>query len=103
MFSKELDFSFSYNNKSRVKIWDEKLLNKKIIIIIIISLFQNQIVEDWKFVALVMDRLFLVIFAVSCVVGTVAIIGQAPSLYEFKQPIDLKLSKFAKKMRSFNS
>lgn len=48
--------------------------------------------------ALVMDRLFLVIFAVSCVVGTMGIIGQAPTLYDHTEPIDIKLSKFAGKL-----
>ncbi|XP_075144857.1 nicotinic acetylcholine receptor alpha1 isoform X4 [Haematobia irritans] len=53
--------------------------------------------EDWKYVAMVLDRLFLWIFAISCVVGTAWIILQAPSLYDQSQPIDILYSKIAKK------
>jgi len=49
--------------------------------------------EDWKYVAMVLDRLFLWIFAISCVVGSAGIILQAPALYDDKQPIDIILSK----------
>jgi hypothetical protein len=35
-----------------------------------------QIIEDWKYVAMVMDRLFLWIFTVAVLVGTVGIILQ---------------------------
>lgn len=52
--------------------------------------------------ALVMDRLFLAIFAIFCVVGTVGIIGQAPTLYDNTEPIDIKLSKFATKLTNWN-
>ncbi|KAH3830113.1 hypothetical protein DPMN_103350 [Dreissena polymorpha] len=41
--------------------------------------------EDWKYVAMVMDRLFLWIFTVACVVGTFGIILQAPTLYDNRQ------------------
>jgi nicotinic acetylcholine receptor, invertebrate len=53
--------------------------------------------EDWKYVAMVIDRLFLWIFAIACVFGTALIILQAPSLYDTTQPIDIKYSKIAKK------
>jgi Neurotransmitter-gated ion-channel transmembrane region len=56
-----------------------------------------QVEEDWKYVAMVLDRLFLWIFAVACVFGTALIILQAPSLYDTTQPIDIKYSKIAKK------
>ncbi|XP_052793766.1 acetylcholine receptor subunit alpha-like 1 isoform X1 [Mya arenaria] len=47
--------------------------------------------EDWKYVAMVLDRLFLWIFTVACLVGTFGIIFQAPTLYDNRQrmtPVD---------------
>lgn len=38
--------------------------------------------KDWNYVAMVMDRLFLVIFTTACVCGTVGIYLNAPSLYD---------------------
>jgi hypothetical protein len=46
-----------------------------------------QISEDWKYVAMVLDRLFLWIFTVACVVGTFGIILQAPTLYDNRNVI----------------
>ncbi|XP_064648324.1 acetylcholine receptor subunit alpha-like isoform X2 [Lineus longissimus] len=45
----------------------------------------GNIKEDWKYVAMVLDRLFLWIFTTACVVGTLGIILQAPTLYD-KRP-----------------
>lgn len=53
--------------------------------------------EDWKYVAMVLDRLFLWIFAFACIFGSAIIILQAPSLYDTTQPIDILYSKIAKK------
>ena len=47
--------------------------------------------------AMVLDRIFLWLFTVACVLGTVFIILQAPSLYDTTKPIDIKYSKIAKK------
>jgi len=44
-----------------------------------------QIKEDWKYVALVLDRLFLWIFTTACLVGTFGIILQAPTIYDDKK------------------
>ena len=55
-------------------------------------LFDKQVIEDWKYVAMVLDRLFLWIFTVAVLVGTAGIILQAPTLYDDRQPLDTRLS-----------
>ena len=56
------------------------------------SLVPPQAKEGWKYVAMVLDRLFLWIFTMAVVVGTAGIILQAPSLYDDRIPIDKELS-----------
>ena len=51
-----------------------------------------QVIEDWKFIAMVLDRLFLWLFTLACVLGTGGIILRAPSLYDMREPIDAKFS-----------
>lgn len=51
-----------------------------------------QVKEDWKYVAMVLDRLFLWIFTLAVCVGTAGIILQAPSLYDERKPIDREIS-----------
>lgn len=41
---------------------------------------------------MVFDRFFLWVFTLACIVGTCAIIFQAPSLYDQRMPIDFQLS-----------
>merc|ERR1719336_3329093 len=48
--------------------------------------------EDWKYIAMVLDRLFLWIFTVAVLVGSAGIILQAPALYDTREAIDLELS-----------
>ncbi|KAF7281464.1 hypothetical protein GWI33_004753 [Rhynchophorus ferrugineus] len=55
----------------------------------------TKVKEDWKYVAMVLDRLFLWIFTLAVLVGTAGIILQAPSLYDDRAPIDKKFSEFA--------
>lgn len=43
--------------------------------------------EDWKYVALVIDRVFLWLYGAICLFGTIAIICQAPMLYDDRRPI----------------
>ncbi|KAL2722020.1 acetylcholine receptor subunit alpha-like isoform X1, partial [Vespula maculifrons] len=55
----------------------------------------TRVKEDWKYVAMVLDRLFLWIFTLAVVVGTAGIILQAPTLYDDRVPIDVRLSEIA--------
>eukprot|EP00096_Caligus_rogercresseyi_P010353 TRINITY_DN3738_c0_g2_i1.p1 TRINITY_DN3738_c0_g2~~TRINITY_DN3738_c0_g2_i1.p1 ORF type:complete len:583 (-),score=115.68 TRINITY_DN3738_c0_g2_i1:579-2327(-) len=48
--------------------------------------------EDWKYVAMVIDRLFLWIFTIAVLVGSAGIILQAPALYDTRAAIDVELS-----------
>ncbi|OXA57248.1 Acetylcholine receptor subunit beta-like 2, partial [Folsomia candida] len=50
-------------------------------------------IDDWKYVAMVLDRLFLWIFTLTCCCGTVWIILLAPSLTDARIPIDQELSR----------
>jgi len=52
----------------------------------------TKVIEDWKYVAMVLDRLFLWIFTVAVLVGTAGIILQAPTLYDDREPLDVRLS-----------
>jgi len=52
----------------------------------------SKVKEDWKYVAMVMDRLFLWIFTVAVLVGSAGIILQAPALYDTRAAIDVELS-----------
>lgn len=52
--------------------------------------------EEWKYVAMVLDRLFLWIFTTTSIAGTLAIFLQAPNLYDTQKPIDVFYSKVAR-------
>lgn len=39
---------------------------------------------------MVVDRLFFVVFTIACCLGTAGIILQAPTLYDNRQPIELR-------------
>ena len=43
----------------------------------------SQVIEDWKYVAMVVDRLFLWVFLIVCVVGTLGLFLQPA----FQKPI----------------
>ncbi len=45
-----------------------------------------QIIEDWKYVAMVIDRLFLWIFILVCVVGTLGLFAQ-PLFQSYNTPV----------------
>uniref|UniRef100_A0A0N4ZYX2 Acetylcholine receptor subunit alpha-type unc-38 n=1 Tax=Parastrongyloides trichosuri TaxID=131310 RepID=A0A0N4ZYX2_PARTI len=42
----------------------------------------QQVIEDWKYVSVVMDRIFLMLFTFSCITGIIAIILRAPTIYD---------------------
>jgi len=54
-----------------------------------------QVRDDWKYVAMVLDRLFLWIFTLAVLVGTCGIILHAPTLYDTREAVDTKLSQVA--------
>lgn len=54
--------------------------------------------QDWGFVAMVMDRLFLWLFSLASIVGTFVILCEAPSLYDDTEPIDKMYSIIAQKL-----
>jgi nicotinic acetylcholine receptor len=45
--------------------------------------------QEWKYMALVIDRFFLVVFTLTCLIGSYTIILRAPSLFDRAVPIDL--------------
>jgi Neurotransmitter-gated ion-channel transmembrane region. len=57
--------------------------------------FPPQVREDWKYVAMVLDRLFLWIFTLAVLIGSAGIILQAPTLYDDRVPIDVRISEIA--------
>merc|ERR1712203_87866 len=57
----------------------------------------NKVADDWKYVAMVLDRILLWIFSFACMAGTCGIILVAPSLYDTRKPIDIIVSKISKR------
>ena len=51
--------------------------------------------NDWKFLAIVLDRLFLITFSLICLIGTIVIVCQAPTLYDYRTPIDVLYTQIA--------
>lgn len=45
--------------------------------------------NDWKFVAMVMDRLLLIIFSVTIIIGTIMALFSAPSLRDRRMPVTI--------------
>ena len=65
-----------------------KKINKILTLAHDILLFQ--VMEDWKYMAMVLDRLFLWLFTLACFMGSGGIILRAPSLYDMREPIDAR-------------
>uniref|UniRef100_A0A0N5AS18 Acetylcholine receptor subunit alpha-type unc-63 n=1 Tax=Syphacia muris TaxID=451379 RepID=A0A0N5AS18_9BILA len=50
----------------------------------------SQVIEDWKYISVVMDRIFLLLFMTACMLGTAIIILRAPTIYDTTKPLDGK-------------
>jgi len=61
------------------------------------SLLYQKVADDWKYVAMVLDRILLWLFSFACVAGTCGIILVAPSLYDTRMPLDILVSKISKR------
>ncbi|KAG8199973.1 hypothetical protein JTE90_006217 [Oedothorax gibbosus] len=59
--------------------------------------------DEWKYVAMVLDRLFLWMFTGACVIGTAGIFLQAPLLYDTDMPIDVISSKVAHTLQEWSA
>lgn len=57
--------------------------------------FVFQIVQEWKFVSMVLDRFLLWVFTLICIGGTLCIILQSPSLYDTRKSLALELSEIS--------
>jgi len=63
----------------------------------LIATISHEVSDDWKYVAMVLDRILLWVFSFACVAGTCGIILVAPSLYDTKTPLDILVSKISKR------
>lgn len=46
-----------------------------------------QVIEDWKYISMVLDRIFLILFTLACMIGSVIIILRAPTIYNETVPL----------------
>ncbi|CAF0748630.1 unnamed protein product [Rotaria sordida] len=49
---------------------------------------EKEIVEEWRFIALILDRFFLIIFVSVSLIGTLGSLLKAPSLYNSTPPVN---------------
>lgn len=56
----------------------------------LIKLNFKQEMDDWKYAAMVIDRLLLWVFSSAFFVGTFGILLKAPSIYDQRKPIGYK-------------
>lgn len=47
----------------------------------------KQVKDDWMYVSRVVDRILLILYLLVCFLGGIAILLNAPTLYDGKQPI----------------
>jgi nicotinic acetylcholine receptor len=55
---------------------------------------EERVKQEWKYTALVIDRLFLIIFLTACLVGTTSIVLQVRMYFLFKKLNDFKINIF---------
>ncbi len=61
-----------------------------------LSIFQED--KDWGFIAMVLDRLFLWMFTITTLVGSVVILITAPALYDDTTDMAIKYSLVAQQL-----
>lgn len=57
--------------------------------------FTEQEDQDWGIVAMVLDRLFLWVFGLVALIGSLMILSGSPYIYDEIKPIDVLFSKIA--------
>lgn len=58
----------------------------------LLNLTTPKVKENWKYIAMVIDRIFLIVFLCICIAGTLAIFALVPwGQYLADEPIELKL------------
>ncbi len=50
-----------------------------------------QTADEWKYVALVIDRIFLIIYIAVCLFGSLGLLMNAPALYDDREPVVIGL------------
>uniref|UniRef100_A0A1I7VEH7 Neur_chan_memb domain-containing protein n=1 Tax=Loa loa TaxID=7209 RepID=A0A1I7VEH7_LOALO len=50
--------------------------------IAIISGTVRKIIEDWKYISMILDRIFFILFTSACMIGSAIIILRAPTIYD---------------------
>ena len=51
------------------------------------EMYVLQVRDEWKYVALVIDRILLIVYVTVCVAGGTGLILRAPALYDFRMPL----------------
>ncbi len=44
--------------------------------------------DDWKYIALVIDRIFLILYVAICMFGSLGLLLNAPMLYDNRDPVN---------------
>lgn len=91
LISRNYNILFSHSNLLVIN--SKRTVSCRKLFIIFNLLFQED--QDWGFVAMVLDRLFLWIFIITSIAGTISILCEAPALYDDTKPIDTELSSVA--------
>ncbi|KAI0988656.1 hypothetical protein GJ496_002250 [Pomphorhynchus laevis] len=91
IYKSEIDLLKHYNNVHHKKIIGDLMDTANELWVVSQELQIDEkwrkVKDDWKFVALVLDRLFLWIFTTASIIGTLGILCQAPNIYSNSKPI----------------